>query len=140
MGGHIGGPAAAGETHGPAQEPDPIPRPLGHFYIPQGELADAFHWHRRRIDLLPEGQVRQNTDLAARVNALHVGGRVRLGVALGLGFPEGVGEKGIGSDHAGEDIVGGSVEDAVNFVNAVCCHALGQRVEDRNAAAHAGLE
>ena len=140
MGGHIGRPPAAGEAHRPAQQLNPVARPLGNLHIPETQLADALHGHPLRVDLAAEGQVPQNADLPPRVNTLHVGGGVRLGIALGLGLPEGVGEKGPGADHPGEDIVGGPVQNAVHLVDAVGRHALGQGVQHRDAAAHAGLE
>ena len=109
MGGHIGRPPAAGKAYRPAQQLDAIPRPLGDLHVPEAQLADALHGHPLRVDLAAEGQIPQDADFPPCVDALHVGGGVRLGVALGLGLPEGIGEKGPGADHTGEDIIGGAV-------------------------------
>ena len=89
---------------------------------------------------MAEGQVCQNADLASGVDALHIGGGIRLGVALGLGLPQGVGKEGAGTDHAGQDIIGSTVQNAVHLVDTVGGHTLGQGVQDGDAAAHAGLK
>ena len=106
---HVGGAPAAGHPHRPAQKLHPVSRPLGHLHIPQRDPGDALYRHTVRVHLVAEGQVRQNADLPSGVKALHVGGGVRLGIALGLRLPQGVGEKGPGAHHAGENIVGGAV-------------------------------
>ena len=140
MGSHIRCAPAAGQPHSPSQELDPVSRPLGDLHVPQRELGDALHGHILGVNLMTEGQIRQNAGLASGVDALDIGGGIRLCVALGLSFPQGVGEKGAGADHAGEDIVGGAVEDAVYLFDAVGSQALPQGVQDGDAAAHAGLE
>ena len=64
-------------------------------------MADPLHGHLRRIHLSAEGQVRQDADLPAGVDAIHIGRGVRLGVAAGLGLPQGVGEKGAAAGPCG---------------------------------------
>ena len=81
MRGHIGRPPAAGEARRPAQQLNAVARPLGDFHIPEAQLADALHGHPLRVDLAAEGQIPQDADFPPGVNALHVGGGVRLGVA-----------------------------------------------------------
>ena len=50
--------------------------------------------------------------LAGGIEAVDVGGRVGLGIALGLGVGEHVGVIGALGVHARQDVVGGAVEDA----------------------------
>ena len=78
--------------------------------------------------------------LPAGILALHVGGGVLLGVAVGLGPLQGLVEGHTVLDHAGEDIVCCSVEDAADLQNVVGRHAVAQGPQDGDAPAHAGLK
>ena len=78
--------------------------------------------------------------LRSGVVALDVGGRVGLGVAERLGLGEGVGVGRAGLGHAGEDVVGGAVDDAHHPGDALADQRLAQRADDRDAAGHRGLE
>ena len=63
------------------------------------------------VDMLSEGQGGQDADLAAGVVAVHIGGGVLLGIAVGLGLLQGLVKGQARLDHPGEDIVGGAVEE-----------------------------
>ena len=72
--------------------------------------------------------------------ALHVGGGVPFGVALLLGLPERRAEGEPRPDHPRENIIGGAVENAVDFQNLIGSQALAQGPDDGDAAPHAGLK
>ena len=108
--------------------------------ILQVHLTDAFHGSLGRSHFLAPCQIRQNADLAARVNPLHIGGGVCLGIALGLSFLQSLLKGDAALDHAGQDIVGGSVQDAYDLFDLVACQALVQGTQKRNGAADTGLK
>ena len=77
--------------------------------------------------------------LAGGVEAVDVGGRVGLGVALGLGVGEHVGVIGALGVHARQDVVGGAVENAGDGQDLVAHQVVLERAHDGDAAAAAGL-
>ena len=85
----------------------------------------------------PEGQRRKNHDLARRVQAFYVGGRVCLGIAAFLRL----GKRRCKSDarlpHLGQNEVGRSVENPADRQDAVGGKIIPKRTDDRNSAAHA---
>ena len=87
-----------------------------------------------------EGDGGKDAQLAAGVVALHVGGGVLLGVAVGLGSLQGLLEGDPVLDHPGEDVVAGAVEDAADLQDVVGGHALAEGPQDGDAPAHAGLK
>ena len=78
--------------------------------------------------------------LGPGVVALHVGGRVGLGVAQRLSLGEGVGVRGARLGHPGEDVVGGAVDDAHHAGDALPHQRLAERTDDRDAPGHRRLE
>ncbi len=80
-----------------------------------------------------EDRVGQNGHLGQGVPAQHVGVGNRLGVAQLLGLFQGV---GVGEPflHPGEDVVGGTVEDSADFLDAGAGQRLADQVETRGAA------
>ena len=90
--------------------------------------------------MLAEGQGGQDADLPAGVVAVHVGGGVLLGVAVGLGLLQGLVEGQARLDHPGEDVVGGAVENAGDLVQLIGGQAGGEGAQDGDAPAHAGLK
>ena len=67
----------------------------------------------RVLDSSSKGQCGQNRELEGGIRTVDVVGGVRLGEAELLGFPQGLLETGPVLGHPGEDVVGGSVDDAV---------------------------
>ena len=81
----------------------------------------------------------KDADLAARVVAFHVGGRIFFGVAVLLRYAQDRIERQALVDHLGQDEICRAVQDAVDLVDLVGGKALRQRAQDRDAAAHARL-
>ena len=59
----------------------------------------ALHGHRSGVHLGAEGQIRQDADLPAGIMAFHIGGGIRLGIALFLSLLQSVGKARAGADH-----------------------------------------
>src|SRR3546814_3906104 len=106
---------------------------------------------RSEIDLAAEGQRGENGKLVRGVGAVDVEAGVGLRVAEPLRLGQHALEvlsgggrlRGGGTvlvaGHAGQDVVAGAVEDAVDAVDAVGGEALAQALDDGNAAGHRGL-
>ena len=77
--------------------------------------------------------------LAGGIEAVDVGGRIGLGVALGLGVGEHVGVIGALGVHARQNVVGGAVEDAGDGQDLVAHQVVLERADDGDTAAAAGL-
>lgn len=77
--------------------------------------------------------------LAGGVEAVDVGGRVGLGIALCLGVGEHVSVIGALGVHARQDVVGGAVENASDGQDLVAHQVVLERAHDGDAAAAAGL-
>ena len=140
MGGDVGGVAALRQPQGPAQELHPEARLPGDGHVPEVQGGDALHGDLLRGRFMAEGQIRQDAGLAPGVDAGHIRRGVRLGVALFLGGLQGGPEGLTVLRHLGQDIVGGSVEDAVDLLDLVGPQAVHQGVQQGDAAAHAGLK
>ena len=78
---------------------------------------------------------REDADLAAGVDALHVGGRVFFGIALFLRQTQRRGKVHVVRYHFTQNEVGGSVEDAGDLLDTVGGKAQAQRTDDRDPAA-----
>ena len=65
---------------------------------------------------------------------------IGLGVAQALGFPKTLRERQLVLLHAGEDVVAGAVEDAVDALERVAGQPFAQGLHDRNGAADRSLE
>ena len=76
---------------------------------------------------------------AGGVEAVDVGGRVGLGIALGLRVGEHVGVIGTLGVHARQDVVGGTVENTGDGQDLVAHQVVLKRAHDGDAAAAAGL-
>ena len=77
--------------------------------------------------------------LAGGVEAVDVGGRVGLGIALGLRVGKHIGVIGALGVHARQDIVGGTVENAGDGQDLVAHQVVLERAHDGDATATAGL-
>ena len=103
-------------------------------------LGDPLAVHVAGDDARAERDRRDDRGLGRGVEALDVGGGVGLGEAEPLRLGERVGERRAGVGHAGEDVVGGAVDDAHHPADAVAGQRLAQRPDERDATAHRRLE
>ena len=87
-----------------------------------------------------ERDLRQDRELVSGIGAIHVQGRVRLGITELLGLGQGVLVADALLAHVREDVIAGAVKDALNRYNLIGRQPLRQGGDDRNAAADAGLE
>ena len=102
--------------------------------------GNACHADAGRVDVFTEHHIGQNADLAARVDALDVGGRVLLGVAARLRVAERRFVALPMFEHLCEDEIRRAVQNAAHFINFIRAEALAQRMQHRNAAADGGLK
>ena len=123
-----------------AEELDPVAEFVGRLDVGRRDRRDALDIDRVRVDLGAEGNRRQQRQLVGGVVAVDVEGRVGLGVAQPLGCGEALGERQALVLHAGQDVVAGAVEDAVDAADRVAGEGLAQRLDDRDAAGRRGLE
>ena len=72
--------------------------------------------------------------------ALNVESRVGFGIAEALCLGQRIGERQPLLAHLGQDVVGGPVDDAGDPFDMVCRQPFAQRLDDRDAAGHRGLE
>ncbi len=103
-------------------------------------MGDALRGHLPGVNMPPKRQGGQDAGLPAGVVALNVGRGIPLGIAVVLGLLQGVLKGQASADHPGEDIVGGAVEDARDLSELIGGEALTDGADDRDTAAHAGLE
>ena len=89
------------------------------------------------FDLDPQRQPHEDRQLGASVEAAHIFGGVRFGVASGLGGGQHGGELGA-LLHLAEDEVAGAVENAFDALDAVAGESLLQSGNDRDASGNRG--
>lgn len=105
-----------------------------------GDGADAFAVDLGAIDAAPVGKAGKDGDLVGGIEAVHIGGGIGFGVAEGLGIGEDIGEVTALMGHAGEDVVGGAVDDAGDAGDAVGAEGLLEGLDDGDAAADGSFE
>ena len=93
-----------------------------------------------RIDLAAQADRNQNGDLRARVVAVDIGRRIRLGVTERLRLFQRIGKREPRAVHAGEDVVAGAVQDAGHAQQPIAGEPFPDGANDRNAAGHRRLE
>ena len=75
-----------------------------------------------------------------RVPAADIQGWIGLGITFFLGLDQRVCIAQPGLTHAGEDVIAGAIDDAVNGQDAIPHQPLLQHLDDRNASGHGGLK
>ena len=110
---------AAGFGHGDGQGLDGVAQFGGVAKVLRRQAADAFGVDGVVGDGAMEGEVAQYGQLVGGVDALNVVGGIRFGVAAGLGFGEGGGERGLALGHLRQDVVGGAVDDGTDGTDVV---------------------
>ena len=101
-------------AHGDAEQLDPVAELVGGIEILGRDRGNAFDKHRVGIDAGAEREARHDGELLRGVEALDVEGRIGLRIAEALRVLEALGEGQLLLLHAGEDVVAGAVEDAVD--------------------------
>ena len=121
------------------QQPDRIAQLRGRRHVALPQAAQALHVHGVQPHGHAEGVGGQQCELVGGVGAVHVEGRIGLGVAQGLSLGQRGGQVQAARLHAREDVVAGAVEHARQRVDAVGRQALAQRLDDGHAAGHGRL-
>ena len=111
----------------------------GALDVGRPDAGDSLAVHVRGGYRAVEGEPGEDGRLGRGVEALHVGGRVRLGVPEPLRLFQRVGEPGTRGVHPVQDVVGRAVDDAENPVHRVAGQRLAQRAQQRDRAGHRGL-
>ena len=122
-----------------ANQPDGVAQLVRVLEIERQDAPDAFGVNIGRRNLLAERQRRQDRELRARIEAIHVGARIGLGVAQPLRLLQDVVERRAVLLDFGEDVVAGAVQDAVQRGDAVARNAFAQHGVNRDSAGHARL-
>src|SRR4030042_3300297 len=112
---------------------------MGVAEVAGAEAGDSLPVDVLGVDVGVEGQAGQDGHLVGGIHALDVVGRVGLGVAQLLGATERRPEVGSLAAHAGQDVVGGAVDDGAYGYEFVGQEIAPQRRDDGDAAAYAGL-
>ena len=102
-------------------------------------LSNALHIHVLKRHAPVEGQTGQNAELVSSIQPLDVAGGIRFGQAQALGVGQHVCILGTFLAHAGKDVVGGAVDDAVDIADAVGLQAFLQRMDDGDGSTHRRL-
>jgi hypothetical protein len=125
---------------GDAEQLDHVPEPTGHLDVGGGDLLDALAEDVGGVDGRVEGERGDDRGLGGGVVAADVRGRVGLGVPELLGLGEHVRVRRPLLGHAGEDVVGGAVQDPDDARDAVPRERLLERLDDRDGTRHRRLE
>ena len=125
---------------GDGQQLDPVTQFVGIGNVFGRNLADAFDMHAVEIDRTAVGQTGQNGKFVRRVHAVDVERRIGLGIAQFLRLGQHVGKAAAGLAHLRQDVIAGAVQDAIDPREAVARKSFPQRLYDRYAAGHGGLE
>src|ERR1035441_1850690 len=121
------------------QQLDRVAELVGKLNVHPRNRADALHVDVLGVDPEAVRQRGQDANLMQRVVAVDVERRLGLGVPLRLGVLEDGVKIGPLHLHAGEDVIAGAVDDAVEVGDAVADKALAQGFDNGNAAANAGF-
>ena len=103
------------------------------------QRVDPFRGDRLAAHQATKGKSGEDGDLVGGVTAFNISGRIGFGVAQGLGVSQDIAVASTLFRHAGEDVVGGPVDDAADPFNAVAAKRLFERFKDGNAAANSGF-
>ena len=131
---------AARRALGHAQQLDAIAQLVRRLEIGQGDRLDALHMDGLQIHRRAEGERGQDRELVGGIEAADVEGGVRLRIAEALGLLEAGLEGEALQLHAGEDVIAGAVENAIDAHDLVARQTLAQGLHDGDAPRHRGLE
>src|SRR5690606_39077612 len=92
--------------------------------VRRADLVDTFDMHIVEIDFRTEGEARKNGKLVRRVYSTDIAGRVGLGIAKRLRVLQHVAKVAARRVHLGEDVIAGTVQNAVDAADLVACQRL----------------
>lgn len=124
---------------GDAKEFDFVAEDLGEMELAGADVADAFAVSLGEVYGAAKGDAGEDGRFVEGVESVHVVGGVGFGVAGGLSFGEGVFEAGPALAHAGEDDVGGSVEDSAELEDVVAGELVFEGLDDGDTSADSGF-
>ena len=124
---------------GDRQQLDVVAHLVGGRDVLRGDGGDALDIHVGQRHAGVEGDRGQDRRLRGGIETLDVSGRVGLGVPERLRLGQGVGERGPGGLHLGQDVVGGPVHDAQDPADPVTGQRLAQGAQQRDRPGHGGL-
>ena len=124
---------------GDAQQLDGVAELAGLSDILGTDGANALLIHVVGGDAGAKADGGEDGRLAGGIETVDVGGRVGLGIALGLSIGKNVGVVGALGVHARQDVVGGAVEDTGDGQDLVAHQVMLERADDGDTAAAAGL-
>ncbi len=122
-----------------AQQLDAVAELAGEGDVQRRDVAGCIHLHPGEIDLAAEGDAREDGKLVGRVNPVDIEAGIRLGIAQALGIGEHIGEFAAGLAHDREDVVAGTVEDAIDAVDPIAGQPFPEGLDDGDAAGHGRL-
>ncbi len=131
---------AAVGLHRNAEQLDAIAKLVGGREIGRLDRGNALDIDRIGIDFGAERDRRQDRELLRGIEALDIESRIGLGIAEPLRILQAFGEGQLVLLHAGQDVIAGAVQDAVDAREGIAGKALAQGLDDRNGAADRGLE
>ena len=123
-----------------AQKLDAVAQIVGGAKVLGRDRGDALDVDHAGIDPGAEGETGEDRQLLRGVVTLDIEGRIGLGVAELLGLFESARERQILPLHAGQDVIAGAVENAVDPRQRIADETLAQRLDDGDAAGHRCLE
>ena len=129
-----------GQQLGPRHLPDDAAEPPGVGEVDGGDRGDRLDRNVVDPHHAAEADAGEDRQLGRGVVPVDVVGRVRLGVSEALRLRQRVRERQARALHAGQDVVAGAVQDALDPPQAVARHALPEPPEDGNPPRHRGLE
>ena len=127
-------------AHGDPEQLDPVAEFLGGIEIGKRDRGNALDIDRIRIDPRAESKAAQDGQLLRGVEAFDVEGRVGLGITEPLRLLQAGIERQPLTFHAGEDVIAGAVENAVDALDGIAAQPLPQGFHDRDGGADRRLE
>jgi hypothetical protein len=131
---------ALGAAPRDAEQLDAVSELFGIADVDCLQCGDALHVGLVELHRHAEGDGAHDGGLVRGVDALDVEGRVGLGVSQPLSLLEHDAEVEALVAHLAEDEVGRAVDDAGDPLDTIGGQPLAQRLDDRDAAGHRGLE
>ena len=120
------------------QQFDGVTELAGELDVGLGDVADAFDYKCASDAPRIRGQRSEDADFMHRIMAIDIERRLGFGITEALCFLSTPSIRAL-QFHAGQNVIAGAVDDAVEVRDAVAHKAFAQRFDDGNAARHAGF-